>query len=217
MDTKSILPKVSEAKKASKKRKFKQTVDFIIALKELNLKNPEEQLDFYVGLPFPTGRKKKVCALVGLELKPKAEGVFDLVLQESQFDSFKEDKKKLKKIIKEYDYFVAQANLMAKVAGSLGKFLGPKGKMPNPKAGCVVDMKTDLKATYEKLQNLVRVSAKSQAQVQAAVGTEDTDDLQIAENCHSIYDQVLHHLPKGELNIRKVLVKLTMGPAIEVE
>ncbi len=217
MDTKLITQKVSEAKKSSKKRNFKQTVDLIITLKELNLKNSEEQVDMFVQLHYPLGKKVKVCALVGPELRPKAEKVFDTVISEGNFEKLSKDKKQLKKLVREHKYFVAQANLMPRIASLFGKVLGPKGKMPNPKAGCVVDLRTDLKALYDKLQKLVRVTAKTQPQVQVAVGSEEMEDSQIADNIHTVYDHLVHTLPKGEANISKVFVKLTMGKPVEVK
>lgn len=62
----------------------------------------------------------------------------------------------------------------------------------------------------------VRLSAKGQMQVQAAIGTEDTDIKQAADNVYTLFDQLIHHLPKSEDNIRKVIVKYTMSEPIEV-
>jgi len=216
MDRKQIAAKVSKAKKAAKKRKFKQSVDLIITLKDINLKNPEEQVDFFIQLHNPLGKKIKVCALVGPELKLKAEKMFDTVIGENEFDKLRNNKKAMKKLVKEHNYFVAQSNLMSRIAQYFGKILGPRGKMPNPKAGCVVDLKTDLNTLYKKLQRTVRVVAKTQPQIQCFVGVEDLEDEKIADNIHTIYESLIHQLPKGEQNINKVYVKLTMGPAVEV-
>ena len=67
MDEKLLKSAVSELKK-EKKRNFKQTVDLIINLKNLNLKKPEHQVEFFLELPKAKGKKTKVCALVGAEL-----------------------------------------------------------------------------------------------------------------------------------------------------
>ncbi len=213
MNIKSVQEKVEELKKNSPKRNFKQSVDLIIVLKDINLKNPDEQVDFYIDIE--TNKKKRICAIVGTELKANASD-YDFVITEKDLDSYKNDAKKVKKLANEYDYFIAQANLMPQIAQIFGKYLGPRGKMPNPKAGCIVNIKTDLKTLYKKLQRMIRVQAKNQMQVQVFVGKEDMDSERIAENIVNVMDQLIHHLPKGADNIRKVLIKFTMGPPIEV-
>ncbi len=217
MNVKVIKQKVSEAKKAAKKRNFPQSVDFIISLKNLDMKNSSHHVDTYVQLPNTKGKKTKVCAIIGPEFKSKAEAVFDSIITETEFEDFKKHPKKLKSMINGFDYFVAQANLMPRVAQYFGKILGPRGKMPNPKAGCVVDMKTDLKALYEKLQKTVRVTAKLQPQIQCKIATEDMDDEMIANNAFSVYEAVIHNLINGEHNINRVFLKLTMGHPVEVK
>ena len=214
MNPKLITEKVSEAKKASKKRKFPQTVDLIVTLKDMDLKKSENQVDFYVQLPHSRGKKVKVGALIGPELKPKAEGVFDNVILEKDFNT---EKANLKAIASDITFFVAQGNLMPKVAAAFGRILGPKGKMPNPKAGCIVDLKTDLKALYAKLQKLIRISVKTQPQLQCGVGIEPMSDDELASNIDTIYEQLIHALPKGVHNVSKVFIKLTMGPPVEVK
>jgi large subunit ribosomal protein L1 len=217
MNIKLCKQKISEAKAASKKRNFPQSLDLIMALKDIDMKNSAHHVDTYVLLHNLRGKPIKVAAFVGGELKSKAEGVFSTIIPENEFEAFLKEPKKLKSIIREHGFFVAQANLMPKIAQHFGKFLGPKGKMPNPKAGCVIDTKTDLKALYEKLQRTIRVTAKVQPQIQCSVGTEDMDDDKIADNAYTVYDAVVHALVNGTHNISRVFVKLTMGPPVEVK
>jgi len=149
-------------------------------------------------------------------MKQKAEESCDKVILDKDFEQYKKDPKIIKKLAAEYDYFIAQANLMPQIAQIFGKYLGPRSRMPNPKAGCIVTPKTDLRDLTSKLQMTVRLSAKGQMQVQAAIGTEDTDIKQAADNVYTLFDQLIHHLPKSEDNIRKVIVKYTMSEPIEV-
>jgi len=214
MNPKKISQMLSEAKKAAPKRKFLQTVDLIVALKGLDMKNSEQHVDFYVQLHYGRGKPVKIAALIGPELKAKADAVFDTVISEKDFGNQKET---LKMTASENAYFIAQANLMPKVAQHFGRVLGPRGKMPNPKAGCIVNLKTDLKALYAKLQKTVRIAVKIQPQLQLAVGDEGMDEKILIDNIHTIYDQLIHHLPNGEHNINKVYIKLTMGPPVEVK
>ena len=217
MDIKKISKKISEARGAAKKRKFPQSIDFIVTFKDIDMKNADQQVDFYVQLHHKTTKKRKICAIVSPELKTKASEIFDTVILEEDFDEFKKNPKKLKPIVADHVFFVAQANLMPRVAATFGRVLGPRGKMPNPKAGCVIDIKTDLKDLYEKLQNLVKVSAKLQPHIQCSVGTENMEDDKLADNAYTIYEGLIHHLIKGEHNIKTAFVKLTMGPSVEVK
>ena len=215
MDTKAITNALHTVKEQSKERKFSQTVDLIITLKGLNLKNPDDQVEFFVSLPHNTGKKRKVCAIVGPEMMDKAKEVCDKVITQADFDQYK-DKKALKKLANEYDYFIAQADIMPKVAAAFGRALGPRGKMPNPKAGCILPPKAPVQPVYERLQKMVRISAKKQLAVQLAVGKVDMDDAPLVENIKLIYDQLVHHLPGEQNNIRDVYLKLTMGSPVKI-
>ncbi|MFW6230518.1 MAG: 50S ribosomal protein L1 [Nanoarchaeota archaeon] len=216
MDQNDILKALEKLKAESKKRKFKQRIDFIINLKNLDLKKSENQVDFYLQLPHSVGRKKSICALVGPELAEEAK-VCDEVVQMDDFQKFQQDKAGLKNLAERHDYFIAQANIMPKVAQVFGRVLGPRGKMPNPKAGCVVPPKANLSLLYERLQNTQRVAAKTQPLVQTAIGHEEMDDKDVAENALNIYDQLVHHLPLEKNNIRSVYIKMTMSGSQKLE
>ena len=110
MDKETIKKAIEELKKS--KRKFNQTYDLIIVLKNLNLKKPEEQVDFFQQLHFSSGKKIKVCGLVGSELIGQAKEVFDTAIVDDDFPKYVKDKKAVKKLAKEHDFFVAQATIM---------------------------------------------------------------------------------------------------------
>lgn len=215
MNKEDILKAVKKTREASKKRKFSQTFDLIINLQQLNLKKPEENVNTFIVLPQGKGKKTKVCALIGKELATQAKEVCDKAILKDEFTKYTE-KKKLRKLAQEYDYFVAQANLMVDIAKFFGKVFGPKGKMPNPKAGCIVPPKIDLKIIYNKLQKTVRLQTKNEQAIKCPVGTEDMKDEQIEENILTVYNAVLHSLPKEKQNIQTVMLKLTMGSRITI-
>tara|TARA_Y100000310_G_scaffold269548_1_gene282825 strand:- start:2595 stop:3386 length:792 start_codon:yes stop_codon:yes gene_type:complete len=217
MDIKNLLKTITELKKTSPTRKFPQTYDLIINLKDLDLKKPDHQLDFFANLHYSKGKPIKVAALVGAELIKQAKEVCDSAYLSDEFGEVAKDKKVLKKIASEHDFFIAQATVMPKIATSFGRVLGPKGKMPNPKAGCVVPPNANLKPLYERLQKTVRVNAKTVLMIQAGIGTEDMKDEEIADNIKTLYDQIVHHLPAEKNNIRRVLLKLTMGKPIKID
>ena len=215
MSTKEIVQKaLAQLRKESPERKFKQTIDLVFTLKDLDLKKPDEQVDFYVKLPHGMPKKKKICALVGPELIEDSRKVFDKAFVQQEFEKL--GKKEIKKLAEDYDYFVAQANVMPKVAAVFGRILGPRGKMPNPKAGCVVAPKSNVQPVYDALTQTIRVKTRAAAVLQIVAGSADMSDDALAENIVLIYDQVIHHLPKETNNLRNVFMKLTMSKPVKV-
>ena len=215
MDEKILKETISKLKE-SKKRNFKQTIDLIINLKNLDLKKPEHQVEFFLELPKFKGKKTKICALVGPELGDLAKKTMDNAVLISDFDKYQKDKKLSKKLASEHDFFVAQANIMPKIATAFGRVFGPKGKMPNPKAGCIVPPNANLESVYQKLQKTVKVSGKKAALVQNIVGNQESSDEDVSENVKYIYNNLVHHLPQGLNNIKSIYLKYTMGKPIKV-
>jgi large subunit ribosomal protein L1 len=216
MNKNKVLEALKKAKQDSKKRNFKQKVDLIVNLKDIDLKKPEQQVEFFLKLHYNKGRESKICALIGPELEQKAKSACDNTIVVDDFDKYSKDKKISKKLCNSYDFFIAQANIMTKVAGSFGKVLGPRGKMPNPKAGCIVTDKTDFNTLCENLKKTVRVSAKTSLIIQLVIGNEEMKDEEIADNAYNIYEQLIRHLPNEKHNIKSVFLKLTMGKPIRV-
>ena len=215
MEKQELQSALAKAKDISDKRNFKQSFDLIINLKGLDPKKPEHQVDTFITLPHSRGKKIKICGLVGAELNEQAKSVFDNAIQSDNFDKYK-DKKEIKKLANEYDFFVAQANIMPKVATVFGRVFGPRGKMPNPKAGNVVPPNANLKPLHEKLQRTIRATTKSAPLIQCGVGTEDMKSEDIVENAMTVYNTILHILPNEKHNIKDIYVKLTMGKPVKV-
>ncbi len=210
---KEQIQKAIEELKKGKKRNFSQSYDLIINLKHINIKsNP---LDFFVSVPHPKSKKLKIAAFVAQELTDQSDKFCDLTINEADFAKY--DKKTLKKLAGSYDYFIAQANLMPKVAKVFGSVFGPKGKMPNPKLGCVVPPNANLEILIKKLQSTVRLSAKKGINLQCLVGKEDQPDEQVITNILNVYNSVLKELPQESQNIKNVQLKLTMGKPVKIE
>jgi large subunit ribosomal protein L1 len=214
MEKNKIKTALEQLKKDNKKRKFSQSYDLIVTLQNLDLKKPEQHVDIYVAMHFPRGKKAKICALVGPELKEDANKVCDTTITVDEFAKY--DKKAAKKLADDHDFFIAQANIMGKVAGAFGKIFGPRNKMPNPKAGCVVPPKTQLAPLYDKLQKTVRIKAKTSLMIQTIVGNEDMKDEEVVDNIQTIYNQLTHVLVSHENNIKAVYLKFTMSKPVRV-
>ena len=206
---KQDIQKALEELKKQPKRKFIQSYDLIINLKNLVVKsNP---VDFFVTLNHPKGRPVKIAAFVGSELAEQAEKVCDFVITENDFPKYQKDKKAAKKLAESYDYFIAQATLMPKVAAAVGRVFGPKGKMPNPKLGCVVPPNANLEPLMKKLKQTVRMRATKATNLQCMVGKEDQPENEIIDNILTVYTTSVKQLPNEDQNIKNTSIKLTMG------
>ncbi len=217
MDKKSITEALKKLKQDNKKRKFSQSIDFVANFKDIDLKKTDQHVDYFVQLHHPRGKKIKVCALVDSELLEDAKKTCDHAIHLDDFQKYAKDKKAAKKLAAEYDFFIAQANIMTKVAATFGRVFGPRGRMPNPKAGCVVPPKANLKPLYDKLQNTIKVSVKVTPMFMCGLGKEDQDEAEVIDNIMTLYNSLIHHLPKEKNNIKKMFLKLTMSKAIEVQ
>ncbi|MBI2146291.1 hypothetical protein HYU22_03055 [Candidatus Woesearchaeota archaeon] len=211
MDKEQIQKALTELKQQPQK-KFVQSYDLIINLKNIVIKS--SPVDFFVTLRHPKGKTIKIAAFVAQELSEAATKFCDLVIKESEFAAY--DKKKAKQLAESYDYFIAQANLMGKLAGTFGKSLGVKGKMPNPKLGCVVPPNANLEALAKKLRLTVRLQAKKGANLQCMVGKQDQPEDQIIENILAVYETALKQLPEESQNIKNISLKLTMGKPVRI-
>jgi len=203
--------KIIEALKKArqgKERKFTQSIDLIIALKDFDIKG-NNKIEEYITLPVKTG-EKKVCALVGTELKSQAEKTCDKVIEEKKFPLWT-SKKDCKNLAKEYDFFIAQANIMPLVAKTFGKYLGVHGKMPNPKAGQIVPPNAKLESIVPKIKNNTLLKAAKNPTINCKIGTEEFKNEDLAKNAVYIINHLIHKLPEGKGNIKKIIIKTTMG------
>jgi len=215
MDKQTILTTIKKVKENSHKRNFNQTVDFIINLKEIDVKKQEHNINSFITLNHPIGKKVKVCALVSHGLATKAKEVVDKVITDIEFE--KQSKKDIKKLAREYDYFIAEATIISKVANTFGKILGPKGKMPNPNAGCIINPATNIKSIYDKLQKTIHLQTKNEPIIKCVVGTEKMSDEEIVDNTLTVYNNILSLLPQEKSNINSLILKLTMSQPFEIE
>ncbi len=217
MNKEEILKTIKELREKSPKKKFSQSVDLIVNLQNLDLKKPEHKVDLYFQLPHSKGKKLKLCAFVDAQLESKAKGLFDTVITKNDFPKWLNNKKEQKKLASSHDFFIAQVELMTQIAQTFGKVLGSRGKMPNPKAGCVVPGAIPtLEPIVKKLQNTIRLQAKNELSVKASIGTEQMKDEELADNILASYNTLLSNLPQEKNNIKYIAVKFTMGPLFKI-
>jgi len=213
LDTKSILEAIKEAKEKSEKRKFAQSIELIINLKDIDPKKPEGKIQESVELPHPPGKGNQICVIASGEmaLKAKQAGA-DLVIQRSELEALAEDKKRKKELAETYDFFIAEAPLMPLVGKILGAVLGPRGNMPTP-----VPPTANIKEQIEKHRKTVLIRTRGQPALQCRIGNEEMPNEEIAENILAAMRRIEGKLKKGIKNVKSIQLKTTMGPPVKVK
>lgn len=209
MDKKKLQDGLSKALENKGKRKFKQSVELIINMRSIDFSKSENRLNLDVPLPKGKGGKEPKIAVFGdeaLVTEAKKAGA-DLTVLPDNIEKYKE-KGKLKDLAKNYS-MLAQPPLMGQVARHLGQYLGPRGKLPRPVIGNIVQL-------IGRTRNSVRIVSKGRylPTVQCFVGTEEMSAEDLLENIDAVYDAIKGKVSEG--NIKSVYVKLTMGKPIRV-
>ncbi|MGP8159446.1 MAG: 50S ribosomal protein L1 [Thermoplasmata archaeon] len=214
MPDRSAVEVVTEAlSKATerKERKFSETVELSVNLKDLDLTVPKNRLEDEVPLPNGRGRAVKVAVFGSPELCQKMRGVADLVVPANELDEFAKDKKNVKKVVSDVDFFLAEATLMPTIGKRLGVVLGPRGKMPRP-----VPPGSDPTNLVNALKRSIRIRSKGNRTFHAPVGTRAMKPEEIAQNVDAVLTRIMGKLERGRTNIESVYVKTTMGPAVRL-
>jgi large subunit ribosomal protein L1 len=205
---KSTVMAVQKALESAKKRKFTETVELAINLKDIDLTVPKNRIADDIILPHGRGKAVNVCVIGGGELAMKAKGVADTVIEPDGLQALADDKKQAKKLATKTDYFIAEATMMASVGKRLGTVLGPRGKMPKP-----IPPGADPTGMIESLRKTVSVRSKDRKTFHTPVGTADMSAEDLSENIDAILKRVESKLEKGKMNIASAYVKTTMGPS----
>ena len=203
----NFLKAIKELRKTEKKHNFDQTIDLIVNLKDFDVRR--EAFSTFITLPHKI-KDKKVMGF--FEKKSK---IVDSIVKE-EFDKYKE-KKDARKLIKGYDFFIANAKIMPAVATSFGRILGPTGKMPSPQLG-IIPSEDDkiIQGILSKINSTVRVRVKEPS-IKIGVGKESLKDADIVENLSTLYAKLVETLPRKKDNIRNIKIKLTMDKPINVD
>ena len=211
MPDRSAVEVVNEALSKAPERKFPETVEISVNLKDLDLTVPKNRLEDEVPLPKGRGKPVKVAVFGSPELCQKMRGVADLVVATGELDDFAKDKKNVKKVVTEIDFFLAEAPLMPTIGKRLGVVLGPRGKMPRP-----VPPGSDPSNLVNALKRSIRIRSKGNRTFHAPVGTRGMKPEEIAQNVDAVLNRILGKLERGRTNIESVYVKTTMGPAVRL-
>ncbi len=208
----TITKALSEVRAKTEKRKFNQSIELAVKLREIDFKKPESRINENLELPTPTSKDVKVCVVAGGDLATRARAAgADLVIGREDLDKIGREKKQARKIAQNYDFFVAEAPLMPLVGKTLGQILGPRGKMPTP-----VPPTAPIDEIIKRNRRNVRLKMKDQAVVQVKIGTEDMPDEALLQNIQTVISRLEAKLEKGPKNIRSIALKASMGPPVKI-
>ena len=213
LDTKTILEAIKKVKERSEKKRFNQSIELIINLRDIDMKKPEAKIRETIELPHAPSKKVKICVIATRELALKAKKAgAELVIGNAELESLATDKKRQKQLANNYDVFIAEAPLMPLVGKTLGSTLGPRGKMPKP-----VPPTANIKTQIEKWKKTVSIQLRGQPILQCAIGTEDMKDEEITENIMTVVRRLEGKLKRGLKNITTICLKTTMGPIVKIK
>ena len=208
-----LLTALAELRKGETKRGFTQSVELLVKLREIDLKKPENRLNESIELPNSLEKETKVCVIASGDLATRARaGKADLVVAREELDALGKDKKATRKLVSEYDFFIAEAPLMPLVGKTIGPILGPRGKMPTP-----VPPNAPIDQIIKGHRKLIRIRVRDQPVVQCRIGTEQMSDEKIAENALAVFNRIETRLERGAKNIGRVLIKTTMGTPVKLQ
>ncbi|UPT76178.1 MAG: 50S ribosomal protein L1 [Elusimicrobiota bacterium] len=205
----SPLPAAVELVKKCANAKFDETVELHVRL-GVDPKQADQQVRGTVGLPHGLGKSKKIAVVVRGEKQKDAKAAgADLVGAEDLIEQ-------ISKGFTDFDILVATPDMM-KDLSKLGKVLGPKGLMPNPKSGTVT---MDIPKTVKELKaGRVEYKVDDYGIIHVPVGKASFSADKIAGNAKTVLDAILKAKPSASKGVYMISVTLasTMGPGFKVQ
>jgi large subunit ribosomal protein L1 len=189
--------------------KFDETVEVHFRL-GLNVRHADEQLRGTLMLPHGTGKEAKVVVFAEGEKAKEAQDAGADIVGSADLA------KRVEEGFTDFDVAIATPDQMGNV-GKLGRILGPRGLMPNPKTGTVT-MEV-AKAVRDAKAGKLEYRTDRGANVHVAIGKKSFDARQLVENYAALVDEIVRAKPaaaKGRY-IRQITLATTMGPGIRVD
>lgn len=199
---------IALAKKASS-AKFDETVELSFNL-NVDPRHADQQIRGSVVLPYGTGKTQRVAVVAeGDKAKEALEAGADIVGADEFIQEIQQGRL-------DFDVLITTPNMMGKL-GRLGRILGPKGLMPNPKSGTISQ---DLRGAIEAVRKgKVNYRVDKAGNINLLIGKVSFDDDKLLGNFQTVYDVIKKARPtkvKGTY-MKNLVISTTMGPGIHVE
>jgi large subunit ribosomal protein L1 len=206
LDDNRLKGMIKNAREGFEKRNFTQSAELTLILKDIDVKKGFS-VNEVVNLPNKVTKTSSICVFASGDMGTRAKKAqVDRIIEPEELDRLGTNKKDARKVVKAYDFFLADTSLMSSVGRSLGQFMGPKGKMPSPIAyGAPIENIAD------RFRGSVRARTKSQLNISAKIGDEKMEDEQILGNAVAVISAIEKKLPQGDKNIRNAIIKFTMS------
>lgn len=207
--------KLSEALAKKEKRKFIQSVELVINLKDVDISKPEKRFTETIELPKGLDGKPRRVAVVAsgsVALEASRSPNVDKVFEKPEIEALVGNKKAAKKLAREYDYFLIEASLMPTAARALGAALGSLGKSPVP-----IPPGVNIDSLAAKFKRSVTVRLRKIPQISCMIGTEDMPLQDLVENANAVISRVVEKLERKWANVKSIYVKTSMGQPVRLD
>lgn len=195
--------------KSLSKRKFDETVEVAMNL-NIDTTKSDQQVRSSFTLPNGTGKTKRILVVTKTKAEEAKTAGADYVGAEEMIE----------KITKEnwfdFDVMVATPEMMVAL-GKIGKILGPKGLMPNPKTGTVT---TNVKDAIENIKKgMIEYRADKDGNVHTLVGKVSFTEKALVENINAFINEVIKNKPTGVKGtfVKNIVISSTMGPGVKLD
>ncbi len=210
LDDNLLKNMLKNARDGITKRNFTQSAELTLILKDIDIKKGFS-INEVVNLPNKITKNSSVCVFASGDMGMRArKAQVDRVIEPEELDRLGTNKKDARKVVKGYDFFLADTTLMPRVGRSLGQFMGPKGKMPSP-----LPYGAPIENITERFRGSVRARAKNQLNVSAKIGDEKMEDDLLVNNALAVISAIEKKLPQGDKNIHNAIIKFTMSKPSE--
>jgi large subunit ribosomal protein L1 len=211
LPTKKIKEAVEKARSVSPIRKFEQSFDLVINLRELDMNRPDNRVNIRFQLPKGIGERKVLVFASGdLALRSRRAGADD-VIEPEELAQLATDKKAAKRRLADYDVFVAEAPMMPTVGRVAGPILGPRGKMPIP-----VPPQAPIDNILDRERRTIVLRSRDKPFVHCIVGKEEMSDDDVTQNIETVVSNITDVTKRGFANIKSMYLKLTMGGSVKL-
>ena len=201
---------VEDAVEEAQDRNFTESVDLVFNFRDLDLSDPNNRFNEDIKLPYQADEDITV-AVIGDSITSEVENADEEISEQELEDEYFDEPSNAKDLAERHTFLLAEAPLMPKIGSQLGQVLGPRNMMPDP-----VQPGEDPTEDINDLRNTVTLRLAQDPLMQVKIGNEEQDLGNVAMNADTIYEFVQEQLPKGDNNLKSVIVKTTMGPTVEV-